>query len=156
MDPVITDQAGMDSLFASVVADFNGIRYQPVLERGLRMFAEDHRQMFAMQREPNDGPAWKPLAPSTVKRKGHDTILVETGRLKGSLTDERHSDGIREIFDNGLGGAGLVFGTDVPYAHFHMTGTSRMPARPEVGAHEKTVDRFGVAVADHIVAELVQ
>lgn len=29
---------------------------------------------------------WRPLAPSTVQRKGHDTILIETGQLRQSIS----------------------------------------------------------------------
>jgi hypothetical protein len=31
------------------------------------------------------GQPWAPLAPSTIKRKGHPTILVNTGRLRESF-----------------------------------------------------------------------
>lgn len=153
---VITDQQGMQGVYDSVRADFERIRFEPVLRRGFQMFAQDHSVMFAEQREPAQGPAWKPLAPSTIRRKGHDTILVETGRLRGSLTSERHSDGIREIFDNWPDKSVAIFGTDVPYAQYHMQGNERMPARPHVGTSEQTVDKLTDDAANHAVSELAK
>lgn len=37
----------------------------------------------------NQEGSWQPLAPYTVEKKGHDTILIETGKLVDSVTVEK-------------------------------------------------------------------
>lgn len=59
---------------------------------------------------------WAPLMPETIRRKGHDTILFNTGRLYRSF--QGGSDYVEEI-----GRANLRWGSLVPYALFHQTGT---------------------------------
>lgn len=71
---------------------------------------------FAQSRDPS-GTAWEPLKPATVaRRRGNKaTILVDTGRLRGS------------IFARGQR-TGVQFGTNVPYAAPHQIG-GRLPRR---------------------------
>lgn len=86
------------------------------------------------------GTPWQDLAPSTVATKarhaGAYRILQETGVLFDSLTSKGATGNIFEV-----GPDHLRLGTDVPYATFHQTGTSRMPARPPVKLNE--LDRQG-------------
>jgi phage gpG-like protein len=63
------------------------------------------------------GGSWKRLAPSTIERKGHDTILVDTGALKASVTEAGAPFQILD-FDK----EGLNFGTDRPWAFVHQYG----------------------------------
>jgi len=86
------------------------------------------------------GP-WAPLNPDYAARKqaqGYGTkILVRTGRLKGSLTERSHADAVfqpREL--------GMSLGTRVPYAGYHQTGTSRMPAREPIRINEAQARRW--------------
>jgi len=66
------------------------------------------------------------VAEGTVRRKrGRGSILVDSGALRGSLTQAGHPEQIVE-----LGRDSLLYGTRVPYARFHQRGTRRMPARP--------------------------
>lgn len=60
------------------------------------------------------GRPWAPLAPSTVQRKGHDTILVDTGALRDSFN---YGDplNIFEATDDYL-----HWGSDVDYGEFHQ------------------------------------
>ena len=76
---------------------------------------------------------WPPLAPSTLARKTTGQMLVETGRLRDSLTSSSSGDAIREV-----GAVEAAYGTRTPYAHFHHQGTSRMPRRPLLFADEVT------------------
>lgn len=66
------------------------------------------------------GPGWPPLAPVTIARRrgggGAAKMLIDTGNLSGSIT-RAWNDREAEAY------------TDVPYAGYHVTGTSRMPAR---------------------------
>lgn len=70
---------------------------------------------------------WQPLAAATVARKqaqGLDPrILHAKGDLSGSLTG-KGGDGLREVFPSSM-----AFGSRVPYAKYHQTGTGRMPQR---------------------------
>ena len=91
----INTQSEFYSLLQGVVTDFSRMRFEPLLERGFRMLEEEHGVRFALESDP-DGNPWQPLAPSTIKRKGHAIRLLETGRLRGSLRDRAHADGIRE------------------------------------------------------------
>jgi hypothetical protein len=74
---------------------------------------------------------WAKLKATTVaskKRQGLEPwILRATEALFHSLTEEGGEGQIREITDTFL-----RFGTEVPYAIYHMTGTHRMPARKPV------------------------
>ena len=60
-----------------------------------------------------DGAPWKPLTPEYARRKRGPQILVETGRLKRSLTVPNDPEGIFEV-----GRRDVVFGTSVPYSYY--------------------------------------
>jgi hypothetical protein len=64
------------------------------------------------------GGKWRPLAPSTIRKKGHSRILFERGKLIKSWRMRTSS-----------GYSVSVYSED-PKAIFHEEGTSRMPARP--------------------------
>ncbi len=110
----------------------------------------------------DEGPGWAPLAPSTVARKGFATILVETGALKASLTEDKAPGAVyREMPD------GLEMGTDyrsprqggrwasVALASFHQFGTRRMPARPVIDAFDPYVATWAPLLADYLTAGVV-
>lgn len=149
---VIEDQAGLDALFQGVVDDFQKIDWRPWLTKTMRAVEQEHAQMWGEQRDPAGDP-WKPLARSTVRRKGHSTILVETGRLRASMTQP--NAGVREMFQEG-GNIGLIVGTDVPYSIYHLRGTSRMPKRDHVGIPLKTFEGFVGDACDFALKELAQ
>lgn len=76
---------------------------------------------------------WAPLAASTVKRKGHDKLLYDTGKLRDSIT-------LGDVTDTRA-----TVGTDAPYSIFHQLGTKKMSARPFIpvdsrGALELTAE----------------
>lgn len=77
------------------------------------------------------GSVWAPLSESyrrwKVRRYPGRGVLVRTGRLYSSLTRAGGTDAIRKVTARRM-----EFGTAVPYARFHQTGTRRMPARPIV------------------------
>lgn len=66
----------------------------------------------------SSGGAWAPR-----KDGGAGGILIRTGKLMGSLT----GPSIRNI-----SARRMELGTAVPYAKYHQSGTSRMPARPVI------------------------
>jgi phage gpG-like protein len=70
---------------------------------------------------------WAPLAPSTLRRKEaaglNNGVLQMTYQLRDSLTGDS-TDSIVNYDRNEF-----EFGTRVPYARYHASGTSRMPRR---------------------------
>ena len=71
---------------------------------------------------------WPPLSPRYARRKQKRypgrLVLQAGGRLRGSLVG-KSADTV-EALEPGR----MKFGTSVPYAIFHQTGTRNMPARP--------------------------
>jgi phage gpG-like protein len=152
----VDDIAGLEDVlgqvFDEIAIGYQEADYTAPLAHSLLTLQDQHQVMYDSGQDSN-GSAWEPLAPSTVARKGHDTILVDTNRMKASLVSPT-GDSIRDVVsENGM--AGAVFGTDVEYARFHVAGTSRMPARPPVGISEKTIDQVQNEVADHTVASMM-
>ena len=87
-----------------------------------------YREVRRIFRTEADG-RWAPLKASTIARKGHSRILIETRRLFRSLTDREHPDAIVRIDSRSI-----TVGTEVPYVRFHerpFTDTGRrLPPRP--------------------------
>lgn len=89
---------------------------------------------------------WPPLAPSTLADKARhgypEDPLVRTGDLKESLTNpavaahRTHKQ--------------LTWGTDIPYAPYHQTGTPRMPKRPPLDLRAEDRQKLEAAVVSWI------
>lgn len=122
--------------------------YTETLDDYGRDIAAAHASYFDQQTDPNGTP-WEPLAASTVARKGHSTILVDTNALRTSLTE---INGPNNFFRTDKRGA--LFGTTVDYAFWHMRGTSKMPARPMVGMNDEVIQQGADKVADASVEVL--
>lgn len=148
---VITDQSGLDQLYASVARDFADTSYTAYLHDVLRRLAKLHKQYFDAEQNPI-GAAWPALAPSTIARKGHSTILFESGRLKASLT-QGTGDSVADVFQEGSN-AGMTFGTTVPYSIFHDRATDNRPARRHVGIDAKVLDSIAQGAVDVALARL--
>lgn len=138
----------------AVLSDAMEVEFAPLLEEFHGDLEAAHAEGFAGAVSPG-GRAWPKLAPSTIRRKGHATILVDSGRLRASLQG-RTADSIREVVDEGLGRAGLSFGTDVEYAKFHQEGTARIPQREHVGAGEELIQQFENAIADTFIRAITE
>lgn len=119
----------------------------PAFEAIGGLMMEETKDQFATEGRHASG-GWRPLAPSTVRRKLHGGrftrgfaigpgggnfvavssgglgILYETGALERSLTDR---DAPNQIFE--AAPQELVFGSSLPYARYHQRGTHRMPQR---------------------------
>lgn len=65
------------------------------------------------------GTPWKPLAPETIRKKGHDTILVEEGDMRDSGYVNDHNNEL--VVDVGYSDEKVAF---------HEFGTEDIPARP--------------------------
>lgn len=123
--------------------DFQAIDFQPFGRLEQFELAYTHAQYFATNTGP-DGNAWPPLAPSTIKRKGHNKILIETGRLIQSLT-EQISGGAGEAIRDVVvmhDETDIIFGTMVEYSGLHDQAVGSRPARRHVGVNDQFLDGF--------------
>ena len=118
------------------------IDYENMLQEFLYEIAEEKDQAFTNQSTVTGEP-WASLAESTIKKKGFNVILVDTGALRTSLVDIGGSENVNSVTSHGL-----LYGTDVEYAIYHETGTEIMPARPVVGISEQLIDELALRVAD--------
>jgi phage gpG-like protein len=147
---------GLEKLFDHLNDVYDGAA-EPIrnhLKETMTDLEADHKAFFDEAQDKHGSP-WAPLAPYTIQRKGHDTILIETGALVKSLTQKGAMYAIREFFATG-GEMGIIFGTSRPHAVLHMTGTSRMPARPMVGLTEDRIDKFQQKIGDIVIDELIK
>lgn len=86
---------------------------------GAAVEAQTKRRINSEKTSP-DGAAWAALKPSTVKQKGSDNILVDKGRLLGSISHIATA-------------TVAIVGTNVFYGGYHQDGTKKMVARPFIG-----------------------
>ena len=103
-------------------------------------------QYYQSQRGPG---GWPPLAASTVARKGHSTILLESGRLLASLTTgdsrRRSPDTINEVSR-----MFMRWGTRVPYAGYHEIGEG-VPKRSFMVPGRQAGDFAARRSAEHVL-----
>lgn len=84
------------------------------------------------------GPRWRPLSKAYARWKAArfpgKPILQRSGKLRDSLVRESwgHVYEARE--------RAMVWGTSVPYAGFHQSGTRHMPSRPIIRLTEGNQD----------------
>lgn len=124
---------------------FNALAQQSFRNRLLRAVGgvaeRQTKQRFDSKVSP-DGAAWAPWSGSYAGSKGQRGrgLLVRTGRLRGSIA-------------NFVTGSAVHVGSSVFYGRFHQFGTSKMVARPWLGASaanlneiEKTLVSFMRAI----------
>ena len=105
-----------------------------------------NRKMFATNGA-FGGKVWAPLKPDYQQWKIRHSVgkatLVRSGKLKASYTS-------RPMKIERYGKTVAVYGTDVKYAHFHESGTRKMPARVVMQANSKVRKDIQQIVADYI------
>lgn len=157
--PTVVDGfAGLGELFEAYATHLEESSYEHRMDELVPLIQEGERQAFFEERTPGGEP-WAPLSPVTIAMKGarsghvaaHSTILIDTGRLFESLTTP---DGTSDTIWI-TGDRFLTFGTSVPYAIFHETGTARMPARPAVGLSDETADQIADKIGEFVVDKLM-
>ena len=149
--PIVLDAASpeeipalVEQIVRQVVAQFGELQYrQPLREEVVPLLVAEHEEYF--NREAGPLGNWQPLSPVTVKKKGFDTILIETNRMRSSLLFDG-PDHIEDVEDRFL-----TWGTSDPKAHIHQEGTARIPQRAFVGVSEETADAIADKIADHVV-----
>src|SRR5258708_431112 len=101
-------RAAVQAVLDDIAHKFNSMDHSIALKLVSREYELFHQKLFENERSPTGSP-WAPLRPRTIKKKGHDVILHQSGRLGAALM-QTTSDSIREVTDRGL-----TFGEDVPY-----------------------------------------
>lgn len=146
----------IDRAKASLQARVEALDFTTVMRGITRDLEKLHELYFDRQGGPEG--AWKPLAPATVAKKGHATILEETERLRNSLAS-RTSDSIRELTRNG-NRTTLRFGTTREHAPKHQRGTARIPKRMHTGftrAESRVMaQRVAISTVRQLTAKLVK
>ncbi len=135
-------------LFAELETSLGAADYSEMFREFMPQLAEFEAGMFAGEYSSNLD-AWAALKPSTVKKKGNDRILVNTGTLRESLVHLGGSGNIAEA-----GARSMLFGSEVEYATFHQSGTGKMPARPPIGICDETLDKICEQVAETTINQL--
>ena len=148
MTTTTQDISGLTSIVSGVADKIQQIDYEPVMIESLDLIADIERDAFNGGRSPG-GELWAQDTPSTVKKKGQALVLFESGTLEKSLIGIGAQGNIHETSHRGL-----LYGTEVPYAIFNQEGTSRAPARPNVGVPAAFVDAVADEIGDFVVDEL--
>lgn len=109
----------------------------PALSRAGELVKVSVTENFAAQGRPQ---RWETLKPETVEKKGHDTVLNETGRLMGSISCRASVDS-------------LSITSDAPYAKMlqYGTGLAGLPARPFLILQDADIQTIGSLVESYIV-----
>ena len=89
---------------------------------------------FSKERDP-DGKKWRRLSKRTIKAKGHNRILFETGALNRSIQ-------IVSLDEKSVSVG--VTGTEVEKAITHQFGTERVPERPFLGFSDVRQDEVKI------------
>lgn len=138
----------LGGVFQEIENAFNELDFRETLSDFLPAITESQSNHFS-QRKDSGGSIWPPLSKYTVAKKGHDIPLVETTRLRESVTSQGHPDHIEAVSHRGL-----LFGTRVEYGIFHQEGAGRIPQRAFLGIESPLVDSVVSGVADHAVESL--
>jgi phage gpG-like protein len=136
----------LPTVLEGVAAQFRRADYTGAFEREIAPeLAEQHAEYFASATDPFGAP-WAPLAPSTIARKGHDTILIDTKAMANSIVSQNSPNHVQHISRQEMN-----WGSADEKLPFHQFGTSRMPARPPVGVTEAGANRIAEITADATV-----
>ena len=131
----------------------NAADFRPVFRWATRQLQQAHSRNFQTHGAPVGG--WKPLEANTFYDKRHSGygnrgILVRTGELEDSLNGSRSSIGAFKSIDD-ISFHYMRFGTRVPYAKFHQTGTVRMHERQIVFVPKTFARETANKAADHCI-----
>jgi phage gpG-like protein len=105
------------------------------------LMRKQHAKRILSEKRSADGAAWAPLKPSTVKKKGNDNILVESGRMAWAWNIAIGADqvSLRNTATSTRGKAVL-------YLPFHQFGTSKMIARPPLGISDQNMVEIAAVI----------
>jgi phage gpG-like protein len=123
---------------------------RPAFRKAADILQENAARQFGSAGAYGSG-GWAPLAPSTVRRKEslglNNGILQMTYRLRDSLTG-KNADRLERINRQSF-----EFGTQLQYARFHQSGTSRMPRRRVLETTKSDRKQITRAIYERVMAE---
>lgn len=160
---------GLDQVFASIEADFQGANYNALLADELVILSESHDERFERRVNPQ-GLAWLPWNWRGIRDSDSHPTLEVSSTLRASLMPGGLGS-IAEVARNVL-----TYGTNIAYAGIHnfgaliITGIAlvarggggflpagsqlNIPQREFVGMNETDVDAMTERVADDAVEKL--
>lgn len=120
----------------------------------VRKLREQAARLFTTQGASGATGAWEALTPRYAAWKERNypgrTILELTGRLRAALQVET-SDTVVEAESRFL-----FYGAEIPYGSYHMTGTTRMVARPPIAPTDRDAAEWVVEIKRYFERELSQ
>jgi phage gpG-like protein len=120
-----------------------------LLGRLASLIRKQHVRRVLSEKTSPSGAAWKPLKPSTIKRKGHANILVESGKMAWAWQQTISGDTVMMCNT-----ARSARGRNVLYLPFHQYGTKKMVARPVMGFSAANLTEIAVVVNSFVASRL--
>jgi len=108
---------------------------------GAYMVRSIQNRILRLKRDPKNNQRWAPLKESTIRRKGHASILFDSGELADSI-DITNADERGFTVSAGADHAG--------YMQFGTTGKRATPARPFIGFSETNKRRVSRMLRDYL------
>jgi|TARA_B110000285_G_scaffold216335_1_gene263560 phage gpG-like protein len=123
--------------------------FKPVFRWVFQELQKAHRDNFRTGGATSGFP-WKPLEPQyaswKIENYGANGVLVRTGDLRSSLTMNSGRGAVRD-----MGARTAEFGTKLPYAQFHQSGTSNMAQRKPLFLPKLMADQTAHVVGEYLV-----
>lgn len=107
------------------------LRARPAFEAIAALLMRLEREQFETEGKRSSG-GWQPLKQSTIDAKGDSSILFDSGALMSSLSEDGDANMTKWATDDFL-----LFGSKLPYAGFHQTGTGEAKGDPHPGPDVK-------------------
>lgn len=128
---------------------------RPVMEEIVDKVLDRNESAF-LSRGATTGRYWDPLKASTIRIKSNfpslrmspEDPLIRRGRLMDSLTKRDAANQTLDVDDDGF-----FLATTLEFAEFHVTGTSRMPARPPMTIPAKHAHEYIGMINDFVFGE---
>lgn len=144
-------QEQLDQLLDDLADVGKAVDLTPAIRQAARYFQSAAIQRIRRAAADADGSPFAPLSARYARQKarkvGQRPILVSSGRLIRSLSSG--SERILEVRPDGFS-----YGTRVPYAGHHASGTSKMPRRDFISFGAADLERIEVMLLEHLVAQL--
>lgn len=109
-----------------------------------RILQEDNRTAWGGEKDPQEERKWAPLSERYKEWKDSAFPGQPILRLTGKMQDKTkiRPDSVKGLFNARMG---------ADYGIYHMTGTSKMPARPWLGIPSMSMPRIETAVSKAIL-----
>lgn len=147
---IIEGFEGLQGFFDQLAADCDDISWEPWMLDEMDRLADWEARIFGAQTDPLGNP-WPALAPSTVARKGHSIIMIDSDRLAASESTRSHGssgDEVREAVQTN-DGCRIEFGSNVEYGPYHNHPYKNRPARIHLGITDEYLDGVAERANDH-------